>query len=181
MLQDWNVIVTVRPGPQHVHRLLSRLGQEGRFARTPFKDVLVGRVDDLPRFLDSVREGLEAKQAWAALVGRVVPAQSVFTFTPDTLVAKLKESVAPLVAGISGGTFCFRFERRGMAQRLASQEIERAIADHVFALAQARGVTLATRFNDPDYLLVAETLGEQCGVALLARDLRSRYPFVQTR
>jgi hypothetical protein len=30
-------------------------------------------------------------------------------------------------------------------------------------------------------VLVAETVGEECGVALLPRALRERYPFVATR
>ena len=33
----------------------------------------------------------------------------------------------------------------------------------------------------PDYVVVAETMGEQCGVALITRELASRYPFLQAR
>jgi tRNA(Ser,Leu) C12 N-acetylase TAN1 len=180
-MQDWNLIVTVRPGPEHVHRLLTRLGQLGHFARTSFKDVLVGRVDDVQSFLDAVLEAKAADKAWATLIGRIIPAESIFTFTPDTLVARLKDAVAPLVERMSAGTFHFRLERRGMAQRIPSQEIERAVAEHVFALAEACGIALSTRFEDPDYIIAAETIGDQCGVALIPRGQSARYPFVRTR
>lgn len=180
-MQDWNLVVTVIPGPEHVHRLLSRLGQLGRFARTPFKDVLVGRVDDVRAFLDAVLEARAADKPWAALIGRIIPAESIFTFTPENLLDKLKDAVAPMVARMPGGTFHFRLERRGMAQRIATQEIERAVAEHVFGLAEAAGVALATRFDHPDYIIAAETVGDQCGVTLIERTQSDRYPFLQTR
>jgi len=40
---------------------------------------------------------------------------------------------------------------------------------------------LRTDFDDPDYLVVAETLGEEGGVGLVTREQRSRYPFVEAR
>ncbi len=36
-------------------------------------------------------------------------------------------------------------------------------------------------FKNADYIVAAETVGHECGVTLLTRDLRQRYPFVQTR
>ena len=36
-------------------------------------------------------------------------------------------------------------------------------------------------FKVADYIVAAETVGHECGVALLTRDLRQRYPFVLTR
>jgi hypothetical protein len=44
-----------------------------------------------------------------------------------------------------------------------------------------RTAALHTSFSDPDTVLVAETVGEECGVALLQRALRERYPFVAAR
>jgi len=40
---------------------------------------------------------------------------------------------------------------------------------------------MTTEFADPDFVIAAETLGEECGIALLPRALRERYPFVQLR
>jgi tRNA(Ser,Leu) C12 N-acetylase TAN1 len=93
----------------------------------------------------------------------------------------LQEAVTPFLDRIPGGTFFFRLERRGMLGQIMSQEIERAVAEHLYAQAERQGKTLHTDFDNPDYIIAAETVRDECGVALLARDMRERYPFVQTR
>jgi tRNA(Ser,Leu) C12 N-acetylase TAN1 len=40
---------------------------------------------------------------------------------------------------------------------------------------------MRTEFADPDFVIAAETLGTECGVTLIPRALRERYPFVQVR
>lgn len=40
---------------------------------------------------------------------------------------------------------------------------------------------LRASFDDPDTIVVAETIGERCGLAFLTRAMRRRYPFVQPR
>lgn len=178
---DWNVVVTVRPGFGHQHALLGALARFGQFRGTPFRDVCVGRVDDVEAFLDAIRDAAAADKPWVALLARVVPAQSVFTFAPRTLAAQLAQAVAPLVERMTDGSFCVRLERRGLAGEVASTEVERALADHVHDLAARQGTRLRTDLEDPDFLIAVETLGEQCGLALLPRAMRERWPFVQTR
>lgn len=48
-------------------------------------------------------------------------------------------------------------------------------------LAEQVGLAMRTEFADPDFMIAAETLGTECGVALIRRALRERYPFVQVR
>lgn len=178
---DWNVLVTVRPGFAHEHSLLGALARFGVFRATPFRDVCAGRVEDVPAFLEAVREAGEAGKPWVGYLARAIPAETVLSFTVETLVERLKEAVAPLVGRMADGTFCVRLERRGLAGQVASTDVERAIADHVYGLAQARGIRLRTDLADPDFTIAIETLGEDCGVALVPRAMRERYPFVQTR
>lgn len=178
---DWNVLVTVRPGFAHEHSLLGALARFGTFRATPFRDVCAGRVDDIAGFLEAVHEAYQAGKPWVGYLARVVPAEIVLTFTAETLTEDLERAVAPLVERMSDGSFCVRLERRGLAGKVASADIERALADRVHDLASARGVRLRTNLVDPDFLIAAETLGEQCGLALLPRALRERYRFVQTR
>lgn len=178
---DWNVVVTVRPGFGHEHALLGALARFGQFRGTSFRDVCVGRVDDVDAFLDAVRDATAEGRPWTGLLARVVPAETVLTFAPEALAALLAEAVEPLVERMTDGSFCVRLERRGLAGKVASTEVERALADRVYDLAAARGVRLRTDLEDPDFLIAAETLGEQCGLALLPRAMRERWPFVQTR
>lgn len=67
------------------------------------------------------------------------------------------------------------------AVKMSSPAVEQAVADHVHALAAQRGVRLRTELEDPDFVIAAETLGTQCGVALLTRAMRQRFPFAQAR
>jgi hypothetical protein len=178
---DWNVIVTARAGPQFEHELLGALAQFGRFRPTHFRYVCAGQVADVGRFLDQVRAAVESGAQWTSRLGRVLPVERMFLFTPADFAAHLNAAVTPLVERMPAGSFCVRLERRGFAHELPTQDLERAVADHVYALAEAQGKALHTTFDDPDSIIAAETLGSECGVALLPRALRERYPFVQTR
>ena len=73
-----------------------------------------------------------------------------------------------------------RLERRGLIGQVISPEVERSVADHLFALAEKEGREVMASFKDADYIVAAETLGHECGVMLLTRDLRQRYSFVKT-
>lgn len=180
-LKDWNLLVTLVPGPHHVRQALDELRRLGRFAPSSFKDVCIGKVDEVARFLEDFQAARTAGQEWTHLVARIIPVRRVFTFTPESFARQLEEAVAPFVDEMRSGSCYVRIERRGMAGKIPTQQIERAVADHLFGLAQARGIQLVTRFEDPDYVVVGETLGEQCGVALITRELSSRYPFVKPR
>jgi tRNA(Ser,Leu) C12 N-acetylase TAN1 len=178
---DWNAIVTVKAGPGYQRELLGALAGLGRFRPTAFHGVCTGHVDDVAAFLEAIRAARETGKPWADRLARVVPVERVFGFTPETLGDQLREAVAPFVARMSGGSFCVRLERRGLAGRVPSAEIERAAGEHVHELAAAQGKPLKTELADPDFVIAAETLGAVCGIALLPRALRERYPFVQLR
>lgn len=177
----WNLLVTVRPGPQHVQRVLDALRRHGEFHRTSFRDVCIGRVDDIESLLEAVHDAIAAGKAWTQAIGRVVPVEATFPFTPGTLTESLKAAAAPLAARLADGTFCVRVERRGLAGAVDSAKLERAVAEHFIALAQASGRKLVVSLEDPDFLLAAETIGTECGVGLITRELRRRFPFVQVR
>lgn len=178
---DWNVVVTVQPGPHFRRDVLGALARFGRFRATPFRDVCVGRVQDRIAFLEGLRQARSGGAPWAQRVGRVIPVDAVFWFTPATFVDRLKDAVTPLAQRIGGGSFCVRVERRGFVGEIDTQAVERAVGEHIHALAAAQGTTLHTAFDDPDVVLAAETLGNECGVALLPRALRQTYPFVRAR
>jgi tRNA(Ser,Leu) C12 N-acetylase TAN1 len=177
----WNVNVTLRQGPVLRNELLAALPRYGRFRSTPFRDVCVGEVHDGEALLRGVDAALAEGRPCAGRIGRVIPVVTVLPFEPATLEALLKEAVAPLVERMTDGSFCVRLERRGLAGKVPSADLERAVAGHVYALAAARNLHLRTDFADPDFIIAAETLGAECGLGLITRALRERYPFVQTR
>jgi tRNA(Ser,Leu) C12 N-acetylase TAN1 len=177
----WNVIVTTESGRRRFRTAFDGLRRLGAFWTVPFKGVCVGHVADVPAFLEALRGAKARGEPWALAVARAIPVERSFAFTPETFREQLKAAVAPLAARIGPGPFHFRLERRGLAGQVASDVIEREIADHVFSLAAAHGAALQTSFSDADTVLAAETVGDECGVALLPRALRERFPFVATR
>ena len=180
-MHQWNLIVTVTPGPHHVHHVRSSLGHLGHFWLTSFRDVLIGWTDDTETLLQTIADARAMDKAWSHKIGRVIPAQNVFFFTADTLTDRLKKAVAPLVEKMQSGRFFFRLERRGMAGEIPSQEVEQMVASHLVSLAHEKGIELATDFEDPDFVVAAETLGTECGVCLLTRELMARFPFVRPK
>lgn len=178
-MQDWNVIVTSLPG--HFRFLLDGISRFGQFHSTEFKDVCVGRVENVHEFLDSVRDAYARGKRWVSHVGRIIPIENVFLFTPETLEQCLKGAVIPLVSRLSSGTFFVRLERRGYLGKIMSPEVEKNVASQVFDLAEQAGKVLKVSFSDPDYIIVAETVGAECGVGLIDRALRTEYPFVAVR
>lgn len=180
-MSDWNILVTAQPGPQHTQPLLNGLRQYGEFHRTEFRDVCVGWVDDVTSFLDGVRAASEAGAGWTRHLSRVIPVERTFRFSPETLVSLLKDAVTPFAERTDAESLYVRVERRGLTGRVSSADVERAVADHVFDLAARRGKALHASFEDPDCILVAETIGERCGLGFLTREMRRRYPFVQPR
>lgn len=180
-MKNWNVIVTVVPGPGRESHLLRQFRRLGQFEPTEFKDVCVGRIEDVAQFLETLRIGRENNEPWLADLGRVIPIEQTFPFVPQTLTEQLKQAVAPFVARMTEGTFHVRLERRGLLGQVMSQEVERQVGEHLCALAEVAGKRLQVSFTEADYVVVAETVGNQCGIALLDRPLRERYPFVLPR
>ncbi len=175
----WNVLITVRPGPGRWRELLGALAGLGRFRPTAFRDVCVGEVADLKAFLEALRGAQADAKPWFAHLGRVIPAETTFAFTPETLAEQFKRASEPFLERMRSGSFHVRLERRGLEGKVPSPAIEREVAEHLYALAERQGKAMRTAFEDPDYVVAGETVGGECGVALLTRELRARFPFVQ--
>jgi tRNA(Ser,Leu) C12 N-acetylase TAN1 len=177
-VRNWNVIVTVAPGPGRQSRLLRQLRRLGYFEPTEFKNVCLGQVEDAAQFLETLRMGRENDEPWLADLGRAIPVEQTFFFTPETLAEQLKQGIMPFVARMREGTFHVRLERRGLLGQVMSQEVERQAGEHLQTLAEAAGKRLQVSFANADYVVAAETVGTQCGIALFDRAFRERYPFV---
>lgn len=52
-MKDWNIIVTTPPGQER--ELLPALNHLGKFTRSDFHGLLVGRAEEVPRFLEDIR------------------------------------------------------------------------------------------------------------------------------
>jgi tRNA(Ser,Leu) C12 N-acetylase TAN1 len=178
-MKDWNLIVTTPPGQER--DLLPALNRLGEFARSEFKGILTGRVEGVGRFLEEIHRADEEHGGWRQHLLRVLPVERTFSFTPQSFEEQLREAVTPFVQRMSNGTFHVRLERRGHKGKIVSPEVEQRLGDYVMNLARQQGKTLHVSFQNSDYVVVAETVGNRCSVALVTRELRTRYPFVKIR
>lgn len=177
-MRGWNVIVTVATGPGRQSRLLGQLRRLGYFDRTEFKNVCIGHVENTAQFLETLEAARRNEKPWFSDLGRVIPVEQTFSFTPETLIEQLKLGITPFLERMSEGTFHVRLERRGLLGQVMSQEVERQVGEHLKALAEARGKQLQVSFTNADYIVAAETVGTECGIALFGRAFRERFPFV---
>lgn len=177
----WNVVLTLRPTPGAMRELLDALHTFGEFHITPFHYVCAGWVKDTTTFLDALLEAQQAGRHWTRHIARVVPLGRTFDFVPESLAGKLELALAGFAEQIDSGTCFVRVERRGLAEQLESTQLKLMVADQLFAAVEARGKALRTAFSDPDYIVAVETLDTQCGIALITRKMRERYPFVRVR
>ena len=175
------MIVTTHPAPGSEDHVLQALRLFGEFKPSDFKDVCIGRTEQPLRLLEQISSAMSGGASWAKEIARILPVEKTFRFTPESLTDQLKEITAGFIGRMASGRFYVRLERRGMAGKIVSPEVERVVADHLFDLAEQQGKRLQTDFTDPDYIVLAETLGDQCGVALLDRALLEKYPFVHPR
>jgi tRNA(Ser,Leu) C12 N-acetylase TAN1 len=144
-----------------------------------YRNVAIGRVADVPAFLDAWRDAIAADPILAASVGRILPIAQTFPVDQADPAASLLAAVEPLAPAIAGRSFYVRVERRGLRGVLSSSEVERTLGAALWRGLEAAGHTPRVTFDDPDVVVAVETLGDRGGVALLDRAVRAAYPFVR--
>lgn len=177
-LPDWNVVVTTRP--QRFAEACEAIGGFGPLRRTPFFNVLVGRVGNTDRFLEAMRQRYVSEPKLVSVFGRIVPSSHCFDFTsPEEFTALAEEIALGWVDRLAGRAFHIRLHRRGGKQLLAGHPMEKLLDDALIDALRARGATATVSFDDPDYILIIETVGNRACLSLWSRDERTRYPFLK--
>lgn len=170
---DWNILITSHRDEEEM--LLSDLRDTklGQFEISGFRDVIIGKVEDLGTFMEM------AKRLYS--ISRVVPIGTSFSFDATNFVERLKKAVEPYAKSINPNeSFCVRFTRRGLKGLISSQEVEREIGAYIQALVEKmNGEKPGVDLEHPDKIVVIETLGYWCGVGMITAELRLSYPFVR--
>jgi tRNA(Ser,Leu) C12 N-acetylase TAN1 len=178
-MPPWNVLATSLEGRRDA--LLIALRKLGKFRRGGYRNVIVGRVEDVPAFLAAVREVLSSEPLLPTALAKVVPVETIVRFDPMNAAATFATAAEPLLDRLAGGTFFVRLERRGMKGRLHTPTLERDLGDRVWKALEARGHAPRVEFRDPDAVLVVETVGEEAGIGVITRAMRAEFPFVKIR
>ncbi len=172
----WNVVVTVNAGRYRQAQALLRAF--GQVHKTEYYNVLALSVDDVTAFLDDLARELAADPAAAQSIARVVPVTATFVFqTPEEFEQRATAAVEPWLAQLAGHGFHVRMHRRGFKGRLSSQHEERFL-DHFIVEHTGKGHPARVDFDDPDYIVAVETLGQEAGLSLWDRAARARWPLL---
>lgn len=175
---DWNVVVTVHEeGFKPAKRVLR---EAGPISTTDYHDVLVMKVADLGIFTNWLAERVAEQPGLLNDISRVVPAAQVFHFhDAEEFARKARQAVLGFVPALAGKSFHVRMHRRGFRHQLSAQEEERRIGAAIFEALEAAGTPAKVAFDDPDAIVVIETVGPRAGISLFTREDMQRCPFLR--
>jgi tRNA(Ser,Leu) C12 N-acetylase TAN1 len=173
----WNVVVTSRQGGQR--RLRRALRHLVRLERSGFRNVFVGYVDDPEAFLTAVADLRMERPALDQWLGKIVAVERTFPVDPATFQARVQQEGARVLDRLLGRSFHVRVDRRGHKGIIDSHATERALGAFLWTALERAGARPAVAFDDPDVVLVIELVGDTAGLALVTRELRTRFPFVK--
>jgi tRNA(Ser,Leu) C12 N-acetylase TAN1 len=176
---DWNVIVTLSEPTFRIARNL--LARWGRLRRTEYHNVAVMAVTDTPAFLQEFAAAVEESPGILNAMSHVVPFEHVFAFKDAAeFEAKSREIALSHATQLAGKSFHVRLRRRGLKGIISTPEEERFLDDILLGALAAAGNPGRIRFDDPDYVLLIETVAGSGGVALWTGEDLKRYPFLGT-
>lgn len=178
-MEAWNAIITARG--DRLPRARKALRALGRVERTGFYNVLAITVDEPKGFLDRLERLFAERPDVVESVSHVFPAEQSFDFaSPAEFQSKALEGALTWVPRLSGQAFHVRVHRRGRKGSLVSPEEERAVADALLAAIQNTGHPARIAFDDPDAIVLIETIGGRAGMALFTRDDYRQHPLLAT-
>jgi tRNA(Ser,Leu) C12 N-acetylase TAN1 len=174
-MSEWNVVVSVYDrGYKHARQILEEFGP---VSRTDFYNVLTVQVADVPGMLEKLKERLVTDEKARISLARIVPVSAGFTFqSPEEFEAKAKETVLPWVPELAGKGVHVRMHRRGFKGRLSSQDEERFLDGFLLDKLEQAGTPGRITFEDPDAIVVIETISQRAGLALFTREDLRNYP-----
>ena len=177
-MDDWNLVVTVQEhGFSRAWQLLRTFGP---VAKTDYYNVLTLRLTDVVPFLDELQQAWDQQTSLQMVLARVMPVERTFRFqNAEEFERKACGAVADWVEQLAGHSFHVRMHRRGFRDRLVSQHEEQFLDHWLVEQTQHAGQGATITFDDPDYIIALETVGQRAGVSIWDREARARYGFLK--
>jgi tRNA(Ser,Leu) C12 N-acetylase TAN1 len=156
------------------------LAPYGEAATTGFHNVVVLHTTDPLVLLHHAQTELSRKMEFATAVSRIMPVEKKFSFqSPDEFEYKARQEIADWVPRLAGKHFHVRMHRRGFKQRMRSVDEEQFLDHYVMQELAKRGEDGSFTFDDPDVIVVVETVGNEAGMSLWDREQRRQYPLLK--
>jgi tRNA(Ser,Leu) C12 N-acetylase TAN1 len=174
---DWNVTVTLAEPTFGIAR--NMLAPWGQLRRTAFFNVAVMKVTDAAIFLREFSAAVEETPGILNAMSHVVPFEHVFAFEDASeFEAKLRDIILSYAPQLAGKSFHVRLRRRGLKGIISTPEEERVLDDVLLEALAVSGTPGQISFEDPDYVVLVETVGQGGGVSLWTGKDLERYPFL---
>jgi tRNA(Ser,Leu) C12 N-acetylase TAN1 len=177
-MHDWNVVVSLH---EHAFKPAFKVLQGfGAVSETDYRSVLAMKVSDIYNFLETLGEQMSDDPNLSSWLARVVPVTQTFSFqSPQEFEAKAREAVLPWVSQLAGKSFHVRMYRRGFKGRLSSPDEERFLDGVLLEALEQAGTPGRITFDNPDAIVVVETLGQWAGLSCWMREQIQRYPLLR--
>jgi tRNA(Ser,Leu) C12 N-acetylase TAN1 len=176
---DWNVIVTAQE--RSFKQAREWLREFGKVNKSEFFNVLLLQVGDIERFLQDMSAAISVNKDILHIIGRIVPVTHTFVYqSPQQFEERAQAIVADWIPLLLGKRFHVRMHRRGFKGRLSSQH-EEMFLDHfiVDRAAKDQQSLPVIDFEEPDYIIAVETIGQRAGLSLWTQEQLHRYPFLK--
>ena len=177
-MKDWNAVVTVydKDGYRLAKRLMSRFG---RIDSTDYFNVLVMKVPDVDDFTREIFELFEQTPGFLNEISRVVPAHATIEFqSPQEFNEKASAVLRDWSERLAGKSFYIRLHRRGFKGRIASPDAERTLDDSVLERLRELDCPGRIDFEDPDFVIDIEMVGNRAGFSIWSRQELNRFDFL---
>lgn len=176
-MRDWNVVVTVRD--RGFTLACEMLSEYGRVQKTEYFNVLALYVDDPQALMESLREEFSGSFP-PDFLAKVVPVTVAFDFqTSQEFEAKAIDAISRWRKDLRGKRFHVRMHRRGFKGRLSTMEEERFLGGILLEAIEKESAPGHISYEDPDAIIVVETLGQRAGMSMWNREQLTRYPFLR--
>lgn len=174
---DWNVLVTLAEPTFRIARKL--LAKWGTLRRTKYFNVTVMAVADPVSFLHEFNAAVEQSPGILNAMSHVAPFEHLFEFDDAAeFETKAREIALNYVPLLIGKSFHVRLHRRGLKGTISTPTEERFLDETLLGALAAAGSPGRISFEDPDFVLLIETVAQRGGLALWTREELKRYPFL---
>jgi hypothetical protein len=174
---DWNVLVTLAEPTFRIARKL--LARWGVLRRTEYFNVALMAVADPASFLREFGAAVEESPGILNAMSHVVPFEHLFRFEDAAeFETRAGEIALNYVPRLIGKSFHVRLHRRGLKGAISTPTEERFLDEALLGALAAAGSPGRISFEDPDCVLLIETVGHRGGLVLWTREELKRYPFL---
>ncbi len=174
---DWNVAVTfAEPTFGEARNLLAKWG---KLRRTHFHNVSVISVADPVMFREEFAAAVDEAPGILNSVSHVTAFEQTFEFSDASdFQRQARATILEWVPRLARKSFHVRLHRRGLKSVISTPAEERLLDDALLEALVAAGTPGKICFDDPDAIVLIETVGNRAGLALHTRRDLAQKPFI---